>query len=158
MPFLCPHGSHSAEKEHWIDKIRFCIGLSLVLMILVGKSVFSGLKQVFGHSSAPIEAIVLRKNIPLIKSDSARSGRLRTLCSDSGQSARSGRLRTLRSCRGQSARSGWLRTLRSCRGQSAMFSTDQILPIVHYESAMFSTEQILPIVPYESAMFSTDQI
>ena len=38
-PFLGPSSSCRSEKKHSIGKIKFCIGLSLIIKLLVGKRV-----------------------------------------------------------------------------------------------------------------------
>ena len=44
-PFLSPICSYRPEKKHSIGKMKFCIGLSLVLKLLVGKRVWTSCFQ-----------------------------------------------------------------------------------------------------------------
>ena len=58
-PFLSPISSCRPEKEHSIGKMKFCIGLSLVLKLLVRKRVWNSCfqpKRGFGPFFIPISS------------------------------------------------------------------------------------------------------
>ena len=63
-PFLSPISSCRPEKEHSIGKMKFCIGLSLVLKLLVRKRVRNSCfqpKRGFGPFLSPISSCRLEK-------------------------------------------------------------------------------------------------